>query len=116
MRRADRPPTDAASAVRPGRGWSRALHALAIAARTASAVLGGYLLAHGFAAFMTLALPFARADRVIAANLMAILVACLGALYAFAARSAWRACLLPAAAGTLLLGIAALFPEHAARP
>lgn len=102
------------AAARPRR--STALHALDVAARTASAAAGGYFAAHAFAAFMTLVLPFARPDRVVAGTLLAFVVWCIAALYAFAVRSTWRACWVPVAVGIALLGVAMAFPESGARP
>ena len=42
---------------------------LSLASRVLAALVGGYAFAHAATAFLTLALPFARADRVIAATL-----------------------------------------------
>lgn len=95
---------------------SAALHALDVAVRTAAAVAGGYFAAHAFSAFMALALPFARPDRVAAGTLLAFVVWTVAALYAFAARSAWRACWVPVALGAVLLGATMAFPEYGARP
>ncbi|SDW95670.1 hypothetical protein [Lysobacter enzymogenes] len=87
-----------------------------VAARAFAAVVIGYFVAYGFAAFFSMALPFARVDSVIAASLLSFFVWCAAAMYAFAARSAWRACWAPAAVAALLLGAAklcgavALFP------
>lgn len=87
-----------------------------VAARAFAAIVIGYFVAYGFAAFFSVALPFARVDSVIAASLLSFFVWCAAAMYAFAARSAWRACWAPAAVAALLLGAAklcgavALFP------
>lgn len=91
-------------------------HALDVAARVVAAAAGGYFLAHAFAAFMTLVLPFARPDRVVAATLLAFVVWCAAALHAFAVRSPWRACIAPALLGAALLGLVAMFPDAGARP
>lgn len=88
-----------------------------VAARAFAAIVIGYFVAYGFAAFFSMALPFARVDSVIAASLLSFFVWCAAAMYAFAARSAWRACWAPAATAALLLGAAklcgavALFPS-----
>lgn len=87
-----------------------------VATRVGAALSAGYFLAHGTTAFLTLALPFGRVDRVIAASLLSFAVWCAAAVYVFAARSAWRAWWLPTLAGALLLALAMLFPDLAARP
>jgi len=94
-------------------GWK---HRLAVASRVLAASIGGYWFAHGATAFLTLALPLGKVDRVIAASLLSFLVWCAMAVYVFATRSAWRAWLVPAIGGGLLLGMALLFPGIAARP
>lgn len=91
-------------------------HRLAVASRVAAAAVGGYFFAHGLTAFLTLVLPFARADRVIAASMFAFVAWCAVAIYVFAARSAWRAWSWPVLSGAVLLGIAMCFPDSAARP
>jgi hypothetical protein len=102
------------AAARPGR--SVLLHALDVAARAAAAVVGGYFVAHAFAAFMTMVLPFARPDRVVAGTVLAFVVWCIAALYAFAVRSVWRACAVPATLGAAMLGVTVVFPELGTRP
>ena len=79
-----------------------------VAARAFAAIVIGYFAAYGFAAFFSMALPFARVDSVIAASLLSFFVWCAVAMYAFAARSAWRACWAPALGAALLLGAAKL--------
>ncbi|MCF7220694.1 hypothetical protein [Marilutibacter chinensis] len=88
----------------------------AVAARVLAAVVGGYYLAHGATAFLTLVLPLARVDRVIAASLLSFAVWCAAAIHAFAARSAWRAWWVPGLFASVLLGATMLFPELARRP
>ncbi|MBT2745485.1 MULTISPECIES: DUF3649 domain-containing protein [unclassified Lysobacter] len=88
----------------------------AVAVRAIAASVIGYLVAYGFTAFGTLVLPFARSDRVVAASLLCFFVWCAAAMYAFAARSAWRACWVLTLWAAAMYGIAALFPEAAARP
>jgi len=93
-----------------------------VAVRAFAAIVLGYFCAYGFAAFFSMALPFSRVDSVIAASLLSFFVWCAAAMYAFAARSAWRACWAPAASAALLLGAAklcgavALFPGAAPGP
>ncbi|MGO1069336.1 hypothetical protein [Lysobacter sp. CA199] len=88
----------------------------AVAVRALAATVIGYLVAYGFTALGTLVLPFSRNDRVIAASLLCFFVWCAAAMYAFAARSAWRACWVLALWAGAMYGIALLFPEAAARP
>lgn len=94
-------------------GWRQRAR---VASRVGAATLGGYFLAHGMTAFLTLVLPFGRVDRVIAASLLSFAVWCAATIYVFAARSTWRAWCVPVLAGAVLLGIALLFPEQASRP
>jgi hypothetical protein len=114
---ADNAPINAASVAspRPARvpSWR---YRLDVAARVGAALVAGYFLAHATTAFLTLVLPFARVDRVIAASLLSFAVWCAAAVYVFAARSAWRAWWAPMLAGMLLLGVTLVFPELAARP
>jgi len=91
-------------------------HPARVATRVAAAVFGGYFLAHATTAFLTLALPLAKADRVIFASLLSFGVWAAAAVYVFAAASAWRAWWVPVLAGAALLGITLLFPGLAARP
>lgn len=87
-----------------------------VASRVCAALFGGYFLAHGATAFLTLALPLGKVDRVVFAGLLSFWVWCAAAICVFAARSAWRAWGWPVLAGALLLGVTLLFPEQAARP
>lgn len=87
-----------------------------VASRVAAAVFAGYFLAHASAAFLTLAMPLDRADRVIFASLLSFAVWAAAAIYVFATPSAWRAWWAPGLAGAVLLGITLLFPDQAARP
>ncbi|MFK3649244.1 hypothetical protein ACI2IY_12540 [Lysobacter enzymogenes] len=90
-----------------------------VAARAFAAIVIGYFVAYGFAAFFSLALPFSRVDAVVTASLLSFFVWCAAAMYAFAVRSAWRACWAPALIAALLLwaaklcGALALFPGAA---
>ena len=99
--------------LRHGSGWR---DRVGVASRVGAAVVAGYFLAHGMTAFLTLVLPLGKIDRVIFASLLSFAVWCAAVVYAFAARSAWRAWWWPSLAGVLLLGAAMLFPEMAARP
>jgi len=90
-------------------------HRLAVTSRVLAATIAGYFCAHGLTAFLTLVLPFARADRVIAASMFSFVAWCAIAIYVFAARSAWRAWLWPVLVGAALLGVTLAFPQFAAR-
>ena len=94
-------------------GWR---HRLAVASRVCAALFGGYFFAYATTAFLTLVLPFARAERVIAASLLSFAVWCAAAVYVFSVRSGWRAWWVPMLAGAALLGVQMLFSEMAARP
>ncbi|MGJ7904491.1 hypothetical protein [Lysobacter sp. 1R34A] len=87
-----------------------------VAVRAFAAIAIGYAVAYASTAFLTLALPLGRNDRVVTASLLCFFVWCGVAMYAFAARTPWRACWAPALSAAALYGIAALFPELAARP
>lgn len=89
---------------------------LGVASRVTAALVGGYALAYGFTAFLTLALPLGRVDRVAFATLFAFAAWCAAAIYVFAARSAWRAWAVPLGLGLALWAFTLLFPEAAARP
>ncbi|WP_210244166.1 DUF3649 domain-containing protein [Arenimonas fontis] len=87
-----------------------------MASRTGAAVLAGYFLAWGCTAFLTAALPLAKVDRVVFASLPSFALWCVAAVYAFAARSAWRAWAWPLGLGLALLLPVLLFPQWGARP
>jgi hypothetical protein len=89
---------------------------LAVASRVTAALVGGYTLAYGVTAFLTLVLPLGRIDRVAFATLLAFAVWCAGVIYVFATRSAWRAWGVPAGLGLALWALTLAFPEAAARP
>ncbi|MEH6415479.1 DUF3649 domain-containing protein [Pseudomonas sp. CGJS7] len=78
----------------------------AVAVRAFAALVLGYLLAYASTAVLSMVLPFERVDRVVAASLLSFFIWCAAAMYAFAARSAWRACWAPALATALLLAAA----------
>lgn len=101
---------------RPRRGGDGRPQRLAVVSRVGAALFGGYFFAHATTAFLTLALPFARVDRVIAASLLGFAVWTAAAVYVFAARSAWRAWALPVLGGGALLAVPMLLPDLAGRP
>ena len=85
---------------------------LAIASRTVAAVGGGYAVAAGFAAAVSLALAqcVPRVEAVLTATMLAWVAYAIAAGWAFYARTAWGAwggTLLPA----LALGACALAPQ-----
>lgn len=86
-----------------------------VAARVLAALLGGYFVAWGSTAFLILVLPMSRVDRVVTASLLCFAVWCAAVVYAFAARSAWRAWWALLAIGGALNAAAYLFAEQAAR-
>ena len=89
---------------------------LDVVSRVSAALVGGYALAYGFTAFLTLALPLGRVDRVAFATLLAFAAWCAAAIYVFATRSAWRARAAPQGQGMALCAFTLLYPEAAARP
>ncbi|WP_454831587.1 DUF3649 domain-containing protein [Pseudoxanthomonas wuyuanensis] len=111
MRTATHPgPGMAAKKSRPDRGYR-----WGVASRAFSALLGGYFVAWGSTAFLILVLPMSRVDRVVTASLLCFAVWCAAAIYAFVARSAWRAWWVLLAVGGALNAVAYLFAGHAAR-
>lgn len=96
----------------PGR-WRRVLD---VAVRTIAAVAIGYFLAHAFSALMAAMLPFSRPDRVVAGGMLAFVAWTVAAVYAFAARSPWRAAGVPLALALAMLALASLLAEQALRP
>jgi hypothetical protein len=88
----------------------------AIAGRISAALLGGYALAFGFTAFFSVYLPLARPDRVVLASLLCFAVWVAAAIYAFGARSAWRAWLVIAGLAALLCLGAYVPGEWRSRP
>lgn len=59
--------------------------------RITAGLFGGYLFTYAFTAAFARSLPLERADAVVVATLFSFLVYTLAILWAFAARSAWRA-------------------------
>ncbi|KFF34207.1 hypothetical protein G039_0319530 [Pseudomonas aeruginosa VRFPA01] len=79
---------------------------LSVSGRILAAILLGYALAYAATACLSIYLPLPRPDRVSFGSLGCFAVWVAAIVYAFAARSAWRACCwaLPCAAGVPLLG------------
>ncbi|QJP07976.1 DUF3649 domain-containing protein [Pseudomonas multiresinivorans] len=93
-----------------------ATQAGAIAARILSAVVGGYALAYTATAFFSVYLPMSRSDRVSLASLACFIVWVAAILYAFGAKSPWRAVWAPVAL-SIVLGLAAFLPTgYGVRP
>lgn len=97
------------------RSRPRASSRWGVASRVLAALFGGYFVAWGSTAFLTLALPMSRVDRVVTASLLCFAVWCAAAVYAFAARGAWRAWWVLLAVGGALNAVAYLFAGQAAR-
>lgn len=95
---------------------SVARRCLSLGSRILAALVGGYAFAHAATAFLTLVLPFGRNDRVITATLLAFVVWCAVAIYAFAAPKLLRLWAVLLVGGTLMYVLAVVaFPELAAR-
>lgn len=93
-----------------------AAQAGAVAARILSAVVGGYALAYTATAFLSVYLPMSRPDRVSLSSLACFIVWVAAILYAFGAKSPWRAVWLPVAV-SVVLGAAAFLPTgYGVRP
>ncbi|WP_425452287.1 DUF3649 domain-containing protein [Stutzerimonas urumqiensis] len=84
---------------------------LSVASRVLAALVGGYGLAYGCTAFLSVYLPLARPDRVALAGLLCFAVWVVGALYAFGARSATRAWLVIGGLA-LLTGLCGFLPTE----
>ena len=90
---------------------------LSLASRALAALVGGYAFAHAATAFLTLALPFARADRVIASDLARVRrVVRRCDLRVHGARRPGACGRSSSSAVRLLYGVAVAFPDMAARP
>ena len=79
----------------------------AIAARILAAICGGYFLSSSFAIFLSCTLPVPRAEAVLAATLLSLLVYVAAIIWAFAARTVsmlWATLMLPS---FLMLALAA---------
>jgi len=84
--------------------------------RTLAALSAGYWVAWGSTAFLTWALPMSRANRVTTASLLCFAVWTAAAMYAFAARSSWRAWWVLLLIGAALYAPALMFAAEAMRP
>jgi hypothetical protein len=82
-----------------------------IAARVLAALVGGYALAYGCTAFLSVYLPLARPDRVTFASLLSFAIWTAAVIYVFAARRARHAWLWLVGL-TLLLCLAAFLPTQ----
>jgi hypothetical protein len=108
--------TDTAACARPSGRRPSLRHRLAVASRVAAACAGGYFLAYGATAMLTVVLPMSRLNRVVTASLLSFAVWCAAAVWVFAARSAWRAWWPLLLGGGALLGGALLLRGYGARP
>lgn len=104
------------SAPAPPRRRRGGVPAWTAASRTLAALFAGYWVAWGVTAFLTLALPLSRPNRVTAAGLLCFAVWTAAAMYAFAARSSWRAWWVLVLCGGVPYAIALVFADLATRP
>lgn len=84
--------------------------------RVLAALIAGYWVAWGSTAFLTLALPMSRPNRVTTASLLCFAVWAVAAMYAFSARSTWRAWWMLLTVGAALYAPALIFSDWTARP
>ena len=98
------------------RANSAARYRTGIAVRTAAALLAGYALASASTALLSAVLPFDRIERVFTATLLSFAVWTGAALYAFAAKSAWRAVWVIGALAILTALPVLVFPGLSVRP
>lgn len=89
---------------------------LSVTGRILVAVLLGYALAYAVTACLSIYLPLPRPDQVSFGSLGCFAVWVAAIVYAFAARSAWRACWVLALASLALGGLAWLGLDYGARP
>ena len=83
----------------------RADAALAIGSRLLAGLLGGYVFTYALTAALAQVLPFNRVDALLIATLLSFLFYTLAIIWAFAARSTWRAWLgVPLAVPLALIG------------
>lgn len=80
-----------------------------VISRILAAIVGGYAFSYAFTAALARLLPLAAADAVIVATLPAFVIYTGAMLWAFAARSAWRAWL--GAALALPLALIGFWPQ-----
>ncbi|HJR72904.1 MAG TPA: DUF3649 domain-containing protein [Luteimonas sp.] len=102
--------------VRPAQRKRRGVSPWTATSRTLAALFAGYWVAWGSTAFLTLVLPVSRANRVTTASLLCFAVWTAAAMYAFAARSAWRAWWRLLLTGAALYVPALIFSAEAMRP
>jgi len=107
---------DGPSIPAPPRRRRNGVPAWIVVSRTLAALFAGYWVAWGVTAFLTLALPLSRPNRVTAASLCCFAVWTAAAMYAFAARSSWRAWWALALCGGVPYAIALAFSDLAMRP
>lgn len=101
--------------AKPGHNRSRT-YRLAVVSRVSAALAGGYLVAYASAALLTVVLPFSRINRAVTASLLSFVIWSVVALWAFAARSAWRSWWPLLAGGGVMLGLALMLRDYGARP
>lgn len=78
---------------------------LEMLSRTCAAILGGYAFTYAATAAIARALPLANVDAVVVATLLSFTLYTLAVLWAFAARTAWRAwAVIPLAVPLALIG------------
>ena len=87
-------------------------HAASLVLRVAAAVGGGYAIAGLATVALSLCLPMARSEAVLAATMSSFAVYATAVVWAFAARDAWRAWLGMAGAAALLLLLVLLLQGH----
>ena len=76
-----------------------------ICSRVLAGLLGGYVFTYALTAALAQLLPLARVDALLIASLLSFTFYTLAILWAFAARSVWRAwAVVPAAAPLALIG------------
>lgn len=98
------------------RANSGARYRAGIAVRTAAALLAGYALASAGTVLLSALLPFDRVERVFTATLLSFAVWTCAALYAFAAKTAWRAVWVTAGLAIIMALPVLAFPGLSVRP
>ncbi|MET0331088.1 MAG: hypothetical protein ABW154_06625 [Dyella sp.] len=89
---------------------------LAVASRVLAACVGGYYVAYGSTALLTVLLPWERINRVMTASLLSFVVWCVAAFWVFAARHSGRAWWPLLLAGSVMMGAALVMREQGMRP
>lgn len=87
-----------------------------IAVRTAAALLAGYALASASTVLLSAVLPFDRIERVFTGTLLSFAVWTGAALYAFAAKTAWRAMWVTIGLAIIMALPVLAFPGLSVRP